>query len=97
METITANGALIISCSTVPQAHTVFDERGRKLGRITKIFGPVSNPYVKVYPEKGAQTLANQTLIGKFVYVGDEHGGQKEKNRRRGNKEVPVLRKHPHS
>ncbi|MEM3445249.1 MAG: Gar1/Naf1 family protein [Thermoplasmata archaeon] len=83
VETITASGALIVSCTTLPKTQTVYDERGRRLGKVTKVLGPVSSPYIKVLPEKG--NLAIQTLIGKFVYAGEKDGGQKEKGRRRGN------------
>ncbi|MGB9635912.1 MAG: H/ACA ribonucleoprotein complex subunit GAR1 [Thermoplasmata archaeon] len=97
IELISTSGNIIAICEKTPEINIeVFDARGRKIGRITKVFGPVANPYVKILPDKSLRTLESFTWAGKPIYTGEKHGGKKEKSRRRGDKEMPLLREHTH-
>jgi rRNA processing protein Gar1 len=98
IEKISMNGNLIARCKAqVMLNQHVYDERGKKLGRVTKIIGPVASPYALIRPEKNLSLMSSQNLIGKSIYAGEEHGRKKEESGRgRRDKKVPILRKHAH-
>lgn len=59
-------GDLLVRGAFAPdRGAEVLDARGRALGRVKRVFGPVGAPYVAVKP-KGAPKLG---LLGTGVYV----------------------------
>ncbi|MEM0449781.1 MAG: Gar1/Naf1 family protein [Methanomassiliicoccales archaeon] len=79
---ITSEGKLIVRASFAPRPkETVFDNRKRPLGRVGRIFGPVSSPYVSVELTNHKSLLS---AMGMQVYVEgvDEFGkGGKRRGR----------------
>lgn len=62
---------VVVKASLVPnEQELVYNEEGEVVGKITKIYGPVSNPYINV-------SLTNSKIKDK-LYVGDRNG-RKEK------------------
>lgn len=59
-------GDLVVRGSFAPPLDgTVLDARGRPLGNVKRIFGPVARPYVAVKPIRETSL----SLIGSQVYV----------------------------
>jgi len=52
----------------------ILDERGRIIGRVVSVFGPVSNPYVKIRIQRKG---------GKKLYVGGDKKWEKKKKRKK--------------
>ena len=64
-----STGTLIIRSDVAPQIGlAVCDMRGRDIGRIIRITGPVNRPYTIVKPLKDIPEGINR-LIGKEVYI----------------------------
>jgi rRNA processing protein Gar1 len=62
---------VVVKTSLIPkEQELVYNENGEVVGKINKIYGPVSNPYINV-------SLTNSKIKDK-IYVGDRNG-RKEK------------------
>ena len=46
----------------------IIDEKGKRIGKIVEIFGPVRSPYVSIVPLKGRRN----TMAGIKVFISDE-------------------------
>ncbi len=63
---------VVVKASLVPNEHElVYNESGEVVGKITKIYGPVSNPYINV--------SLTSTKIKDKLYVGDKNGGKEKR------------------
>ncbi len=79
VEEITCDGRYIIRCTTVPEIGDLVFCKDEKLGTISRIFGPVNDPYVSVNPFKGVS--ANKGCM--TFFKGRKHDGKgKRRNRR---------------
>ena len=66
VETVSGEGRFVIKAASVPEINeTVFDSKGKRLGTVKRIFGPVEGPYVTVSAERDA---AMSDIIGMKVY-----------------------------
>ena len=94
IKTVSPKGDLILVSSRAPRmGDRVLDDRGQPVGKVTRIFGPVSRPYAAVRPLK-ERTSDLWELIGKPVFKdknrpafkpksrGDRYGKKKGKARR---------------
>jgi rRNA processing protein Gar1 len=58
VKNIMRDGSLLLRISEeVGLGTTVFDARGEMIGKVTRVFGPVSEPYATVKAKPGAETL----------------------------------------
>ena len=54
VETVSGEGRFVVRAETVPEINeTVFDEKGKRMGTVKRVFGPVEGPYVTVSAENG--------------------------------------------
>ncbi|MFQ6127417.1 MAG: H/ACA ribonucleoprotein complex subunit GAR1 [Thermoplasmata archaeon] len=65
---VSYRGTLVIRAETAPRTgEEVFTSEGMHIGRVEKVFGPVSRPYVSVRPTSRKQKLIG--IIGKELYL----------------------------
>jgi rRNA processing protein Gar1 len=49
-------GRIVIRANKAPRIKSaVYDSRGRKVGHVVRVFGPVKRPYVSVQPLRGVR------------------------------------------
>ena len=61
-----SSGNLILKAKTeVKIGDVVSDNKGKNIGRVFDVFGPVTSPYISVKPRKGDPA----GLVGKALYV----------------------------
>ena len=61
-----SSGNLILKSKTeVKIGDVVRDNKGKNIGRVFDVFGPVTSPYISVKPRKGDPS----GLVGKALYV----------------------------
>lgn len=61
-------GTLVIRADVAPRTgEEVFTSEGMPVGRVEKVFGPVSRPYVSVRPASRKQKLMG--LMGRELYL----------------------------
>ena len=54
IETVSGEGRFVVKADTVPDINeTVFDDKGKRMGTVKRVFGPVEGPYVTVSAENG--------------------------------------------
>ncbi len=71
VENISYNGDVMVRAAFAPHRGVrVVDRRGRPLGRVKRVFGPVREPFVAVQSFKPAPLA----LMGAEVYVKQEQG-----------------------
>ena len=79
VETITNDGKLVVRSQTTPDINVlVCDGKGRKVGTVKRIFGPVDEPYVTVVPV--SKENVNGLLNKRIYFTGEKRDG---KNKRR--------------
>ncbi|MBN1109564.1 MAG: hypothetical protein JXA45_02265 [Methanomassiliicoccales archaeon] len=89
VQEVTVDGKLVVRAVLTPKLRAkVWDNRKRTVGRIVRVFGPVSSPYVTVEPTGDTSMLS---AAGRQVYIDgvDDHG--KTKGRGRGDNQVPGV------
>jgi RNA-binding protein len=66
------NGKLIIRGEFAPKLNVeVMDNKKIYIGKVCRVFGPVSSPYVQVNPPKNQNPTID--LIGNSAYVRENH------------------------
>jgi RNA-binding protein len=66
------NGKLIVRGEFAPKLNTeVLDNKKRYIGKVSRIFGPVSSPYIAVKPPKDQRPTID--MIGNSAYVRENH------------------------
>jgi RNA-binding protein len=86
VQEVTFEGRLIVRGSFTPSlATTVTDNRMRTVGRVVRVFGPVSSPYVSIEPMRGQSLLS---IVGKQVYVEEVEPNAKAKGRDRRDRKM---------
>jgi len=82
IQEIAYDGKLVVRGAFAPlPGSAVLDSRKRPLGKVRRIFGPVSSPYVSVELTGGSGLLG---MIGKQVYIEGVDEDGKGKRRHRG-------------
>lgn len=81
VENIAYDGSLVVRTEFAPPVGAdVLDRRNRPLGRVTKVFGPVREPFASVRTSGPAPA----SVVGSDVFVGEgEHAVQKGRRGRR--------------
>ncbi len=81
VENIAHDGSLVIRSGFTPaRGAEVLDKRNRPLGRVTRVFGPVKEPFTAVRPS----APAGPSLVGADVYVGEgKHAHEEDRRSRR--------------
>ena len=65
---ITYSGLLLVRAEFAPRIRDiVLDPRKRKVGAVTKVFGPTRSPFVTIKPSEKKVSLE---LIGKELFLG---------------------------
>jgi rRNA processing protein Gar1 len=65
---VSYRGTLVIRAERAPRmGEEVFTREGMHIGRVEKVFGPVSRPYVSMKPTSRKKKL--MAIIGKEVYL----------------------------
>ena len=59
------NLAIVNTDKKVPRNTKIYDSEKRIIGRVVNIFGPVSDPYLAIAPNKGMRITK---IIGREVY-----------------------------
>ena len=75
VETVTNDGKLVVRANTDPEINVqVFDAKGRKVGTVKRIFGPVDEPYVTVVPF--SKENVNGLLNKRIYFTGEKRDGK---------------------
>ena len=82
VENIGHDGSLLVRSEFAPtRGADVTDKRNRPLGRVSRVFGPVKEPFTSVRPS----VPASPSLLGADVYVSEgKHAHQEDRGGRRG-------------
>lgn len=82
VQEVSFDGKLIVKGVLAPHPRdTVMDNRKKPIGRVVRVFGPVSGPYISVEVPSGQSLLS---AVGKQVYIeGVEERGKGGKRRDR--------------
>jgi len=59
------NMAIVSTHDKVPKNTKIYDSEKRNIGRVVNIFGPVSEPYISIAPNKGTRITK---IVGREVY-----------------------------
>jgi rRNA processing protein Gar1 len=81
VENIAHDGSLLVRSEFAPaRGAEVLDRRNRPLGRVTRVFGPVKEPFASVRPA----VPAAPSLVGADVFVGEgKHAHEEDRRSRR--------------
>ena len=81
VENIGHDGSLLVHAEFAPaKGADVMDKRHRPLGRVTRVFGPVKEPFASVRPS----VPASPSLVGADVFVGEgKHANEEDRRGRR--------------
>jgi len=75
---ISPSGKAVLKAETVPRiGDTVLNGKGRVVGRVFDILGPVDSPYVEVEVE------SKRKIVGRLLYVSPRPKNLKRKVKRR--------------
>jgi RNA-binding protein len=86
VQEVSFDGKLIVRGSFAPQPRSmVVDNRQKPVGKVSRVFGPVSSPYVAVEPIGGSSLLS---AIGKQLYVEEVDTYAKTKGRDRRDRKM---------
>lgn len=81
VENLSYDGTVLVRAAFAPSPGTrVTDKRNRPLGRVSKVFGPVREPFASVRPEAKVAL----SLLGSDVYVSEGNDANQEGRRGRG-------------
>jgi rRNA processing protein Gar1 len=77
---ITPAGDLTVRASdgrVVPEGSSVNDSRGKRIGRVVRVFGPVDRPYLTVKPRRTPSPDEAVRLVGSTLVQeeSESHGG----------------------
>jgi rRNA processing protein Gar1 len=70
---VTPTGLLTVrspNASFLPEGSPVVDPKGRDLGRVVRVFGPVARPYLSVRPRAPLRPSEAAALVGSTVRKG---------------------------
>lgn len=77
----TTSRGLVVRADQAPRmGQTALDSKGKRIGNVSDIFGPVKSPYVVIKPASGFSKVDLEKFIGSDIYMGETHGeGRKTK------------------
>ena len=79
---------LVVRVDRAPKiGQAAFDSKGKRVGNIFDIFGPVKSPYVVIKPASGLSKVDLEKLVGLDIFMGETYG------KGRKTKVVPRMRK----
>lgn len=85
---VSRDGNIVVRSGFAPGTNEIVtDGRGRKIGKIVRIFGPTRFPYIAIKPESGLRALA---MVGQELYVPAE--GDNGQNERRDGRDRKMSR-----
>lgn len=65
---ITYSGFLLVRADFAPRiGENVLDSRKKKIGRVTRVFGPTKAPFVTIRPSERKTSLS---LVGQELFLG---------------------------
>lgn len=80
VDEINSNDYIVIRCETLPEINDqIFDSEKRKIGVVSKLFGPVECPYVSIKIENIGQIMKGQDLY----FARRIHNGKSKRRNRR--------------
>jgi len=86
VQEVSFDGKLIVRGAFAPQTRArITDNRQKPVGRVVRVFGPVSSPYVTVEP---VGELSLLSAVGKQVYVEEVEEYAKTKGRDRRDRKM---------
>lgn len=84
------DGTILLQASEIFRPGTpVFDSRGKEIGRVNRVFGPVNGPYISVEPGGQMDALG---LLGSSLYAGDFRPAHRKGVNKRQRKGKPQRR-----
>jgi rRNA processing protein Gar1 len=69
---VTAEGGLTLRGKELPVGTIIRDPKGRFTGRVVKVFGPVSNPYLSVRPRRSPSPENLLTMVGETMLIKED-------------------------
>ena len=77
IKNVMRDGSILIKASLEAEpGTTIYDARGEKLGYVSRVFGPVKEPYMTLKPDAQAKTLNLLESVAYYDPDGSE-GGRK--------------------
>lgn len=85
----TSSRGLVVRAGQAPKLdQSAFDSKGKRVGSVSDVFGPVKSPYIVIKPASGLSKVDLEKLVGSDIYMGEGYGkGRKAKGMSR-------MRKH---
>lgn len=71
---VTAEGSVTLRGLDVPEGTLVKDPTGRFTGKVVRVFGPVSDPYISVRPRRATSAKETLALVGKTLVTMEVRG-----------------------
>ena len=66
VETVSGEGRFVVKATAVPEIdEAVLDSKGKRIGTVKRVFGPIEGPYVTVNAEGGTPLT---DIVGNMVY-----------------------------
>ena len=79
VESVSGEGRFVVRSTSAPEINeTVYDSKGRKMGTVKRIFGPVDGPFVTVAAD---DPTALADIVGEQVYHKGESRNAKGKRK----------------
>jgi rRNA processing protein Gar1 len=77
----TTSRGLVVRADQAPKmGQMALDSKGKRIGSVSDIFGPVKSPYVVIKPASGFSKVDLGKFINSDIYMGEMHGeGRKAK------------------
>jgi len=69
---VAADGGLTLRGKEIPIGTIIRDANGRFTGRVVKIFGPVSNPYLSVRPRRSPSPENLLAMVGETMMIRED-------------------------
>lgn len=86
---VSRDGNIVVRSGFAPGSNAIVtDGRGRKIGKVARIFGPTHSPYIAIKPESGLRALA---MVGQELYVPAEGDNGQEKRRNGRDRKMPRV------
>ena len=83
----TSRGLVVRADQTPKVGQMAFDSKGKRVGRVFDVFGPVKSPYVVIKPASGFSRVEFEGLVSSDIYMGERY------EKARATKSVSRVRK----
>jgi RNA-binding protein len=79
VEEVSHEGLIIVRGEVTPEyGNVVCDPKGKKVGTVKRVFGPVKEPYISVVPTD--RSVLDGIAGKKLYFEGTQHGKNKRRN-----------------